>query len=91
MVEQLHVRSGEPLCDPPPRVVREYKLTSDAGAIRGRRGGDFTLRDEHVAMLELIERLGDGVVERLEIRHGLPCLLVVAGVPSLNSKHGGWR
>lgn len=79
-VTDLTVRDGEPQFDPPPRVVRTLKISSGRNDPRPEASHpDYLLRDQVVELLAHLDRLGDGVVHRLEVAHGLPLLLEVQG------------
>jgi len=71
-IEGLAVRGGEPVLDPPPRVVREIKFGGENGPRRELGSGDFALKAQAVEFFTHLSRLGDGTVEILEIKHGLP-------------------
>ncbi|MCX5674887.1 MAG: hypothetical protein NTX87_07750 [Planctomycetota bacterium] len=71
-VEGLVVRGGEPVFDPPPRVIRAVKMGGDNGGRPEMRLTNFELRQEVLELFEHIERLGDGVVRCIEVKHGLP-------------------
>lgn len=76
-IESLHVRRGEPVWEPPPRVVRELKLGAPSGPRPEARLEDFALKAEVVELLERIEAMQDGVIDRIEVRHGLPFRMIV--------------
>lgn len=81
-IEALVVRSGEPVLDPPPRVVREVKFGGQNGPRQELRLADFPLKAEVVELFRELDCLGDGVVDLLTIKHGLPFkmhLTVAAG------------
>ncbi|HOM98863.1 MAG TPA: hypothetical protein PLM33_01270 [Acidobacteriota bacterium] len=71
-IEGLAVRGGEPVLDPPPRVVREIKFGGENGPRRELGSDDFALKAQAVEFFAHLSRLGDGTVEILEIKHGLP-------------------
>jgi hypothetical protein len=73
----LRVRGGEPCFEPPPRAVRVVKLGCAADPGPGP-DVDFALKAQVVELFERLDELGDGVVESIEVRHGLPCLLRLA-------------
>ncbi len=75
-IEGLLVRGGQPICDPPPRVVREVKLGGERGPhpMHGRQ--DFPLKEEVQDLFAEMERIGDGVILLIEVRHGLPARMV---------------
>jgi hypothetical protein len=70
----LHVRGGEPVLDDPrhaPRIVRTVKL-SGSNQPRPRIPFDPLQKREIADLLRLLDDVGDGVIGRLEIAHGLP-------------------
>ncbi|QEL17634.1 hypothetical protein [Limnoglobus roseus] len=74
----LHILGGEPvLLDPPPRVVREIKLGGDNTCRRERALGHFLLKAQLVELFDLFDRIGDGVVELIEIKNGLPFRMLI--------------
>ena len=72
-IEQLHLRNGEPVFDPPPRVVRDVKIGKRNGphATRGRL--DFVLKDAVVELLDLFDEASSTTVARIVVQNGLPC------------------
>ena len=81
-IEHLAVRGGEPVLDPPPRVVREIKIGGENGPRAEVRSDDFCLKRQVTELFDHLRELGNGVVESLEIKHGLPFRLMVARPPS---------
>jgi len=79
-VRNLVVRDGEPVFDPPPRVVREVKFGSENGPRPEAAKGDFALKAQVRELLAQLEALGDGVVECIEVKHGLPFKMTVEEV-----------
>jgi hypothetical protein len=79
--EGLVVRDREPVLDPPPKVIRETKFgAAENGARPERASRDFELKDAVLDLLRYFDELGDGTVEVLEIRHGLPFRLFAEAV-----------
>ena len=78
-IENLIVRSGRPVIDPPPRIVREVKFGGENGARKEASIGDYALKAQVVELLQYIDALHDGVIEGLEIKHGLPFRMTVEG------------
>ncbi len=76
-IEGLVVRSGEPVLDPAPRVVREIKFGAENGPRSELGAKDFTLKSQLVELFEHFDRVGDGTLERLEVKHGLPFRMTV--------------
>jgi hypothetical protein len=71
-IENLTVRAGSPSFDPPPRIVREVKFGGENGPRPERTSADFPLKTQVTDLLKQIEQLGDGTIECLTIKHGLP-------------------
>jgi hypothetical protein len=73
-----HVRRTAPVgvdqaaFDPPPRVVREIKFGARNGPRPEAALRDFVLKAQLVEFFACLDTLGDGVIERLEVQHGLP-------------------
>ncbi len=81
-IENLVVRGGEPSLVPLPRIVREVKFGGDNGPRPEAAAGDFKLKAQVVELFRELERLGDGTVEVLEVKHGLPFRLLLEGAES---------
>lgn len=77
-VENLSVRGGDPAFDPPPRIVREVKFGGDNGPRPERDAADFLLKVQAVELFRHLDRLGDGTVQSIEVKHGLPFRMLVA-------------
>ena len=71
-IEDLHVRNGEPVFDPPPRVIREVKFGGENRPRPEAAKGDFALKAEVIDLFAHLEEVGNGMITRLEIQHGLP-------------------
>lgn len=78
-LEGLAVRGGEPVLDPKPRVVLEYKFASENGPRPEAGRSEVALKTQHLALLALLDRVGDGVIPVLTCKHGLPFAAEVAG------------
>lgn len=76
-IEALSVRRGEPVLDPPPRVVREIKFGGENGARPEVGKADFELKAQVCDLFTQLEAMGDGVVRCIEIKHGLPFRMTV--------------
>jgi hypothetical protein len=75
-IEYLLVRDGEPVWDPPPRIVREVKFPREipCGATLG---AEFLLKQQVVELLNFFDQMQDGTIAVLEIKHGLPFRILV--------------
>ena len=72
-LEALHVRRGEPVLDDPTlKIVREVKFGSENGPHAEAESRNFALKAQVVELLRELDELGDGQIEVLTIKHGLP-------------------
>jgi len=71
-IDGIAVRDGEPIFDPPPRVVREIKFGSENGPRPELGIGDFALKAQVVELFAQLDELGDAKVGSIEIKYGLP-------------------
>jgi len=71
-IEALAVHNGEPVFDFPPRIIREIKFCAENGPRRELGVEDFALKAQVVELFEQLSQLDEGMVECLEIKHGLP-------------------
>jgi hypothetical protein len=77
-IEGLAVLNGDPVLDPPPRVIREVKFGSENGPRPELDAADFLLKTQVVELFQHLDQICDGTIEVLEIRHGLPFRMLVA-------------
>ena len=71
-LEQLQIRGGEPVFDPMPRIVREYKFGGENGSRPETGRADYALKTQIRDLLQLLDVLGDGTLAVLSVKHGLP-------------------
>jgi hypothetical protein len=76
-IENLQVRDGEPVFDPPPRVAQDIKIGAENGPRPEMDKGDFLLRASVIELFEHIHRIGDGRIAVIEVRFGLPFRLTI--------------
>jgi hypothetical protein len=74
-IENLPVRAGEPSLNSDVKVVRVARLGGDSDAAKVTCTDEFELKRQVRDLFEELERLQDGMVIRLEFRHGLPFLV----------------
>ena len=79
-IERLVVRRGQPVLNPPPRIIREIKFGGENGPRTEVGKPDFTLKAQVRDMFAQLEALGDGVIPCLEIQRGLPFRMTVEEV-----------
>jgi hypothetical protein len=71
-LEHLQVLAGEPVLDPPPTVVREYKFASENGPRPEVGHADFALKTQHLDLMRLLDDLRDGTITVIVCKHGIP-------------------
>ncbi|MFO0804405.1 MAG: hypothetical protein U0791_14940 [Gemmataceae bacterium] len=71
-VENLVIRRCEPVLDPFPRVIREYKFAAENGPRPEARLTDFALKPQLVDLFRLMDEICDGTIPLLTLKHGLP-------------------
>lgn len=76
-IEGLRIVDGEPAA-PPTRVVREVKFGGENGPRPERDASDFALKAQVVELFRSLDAIGDGTVDLLEVKHGLPFRMLVA-------------
>jgi hypothetical protein len=77
-IERLPVRDGEPILDPPPRIIREFKFGAENGPRHELAAGDFLLKGQVVELFKHFAALGTATIEVLEVKNGLPFRMLVA-------------
>ena len=79
-VEDLTVRDGKPVLNPPPRVIAMLTMRAQT---RGRHEADltdFSLKQSVVLLLVLIRQIRNGKILLIHVRHGLPISVEVDGI-----------
>jgi len=71
-VESLDVRGGEPVFGPAPTVFVEVKLDAANEPRPEVDLPDFELGTEITRLVAQLDELGDGFIERIDVRHGIP-------------------
>jgi hypothetical protein len=51
-IEELHVRGGQPILDPPPRIIRVIRLDASDVNVLNVDSGNFELKAEHIRLFE---------------------------------------
>ncbi|MBN8597243.1 MAG: hypothetical protein J0L78_06175 [Planctomycetes bacterium] len=77
---ECRVRSGEPVLDTAPLVVREVKLGGERLIGAGCRQPDYALKDAVLELLAELKACPDNADVTIEVRHGLPHRLLVQEV-----------
>ena len=81
-LESLVVRNGEPILDPMPRRVLEIKFDSENGPRPELGITDFLLKRQIIELFAFLDERQDGVIDVLEVKHGLPFRMIVTEVPA---------
>ena len=76
-IEDLEIRGGDPVFSPAPRLVQDIKLGGENGPRPELANADFVLKTQVAEFFDHLSRLGDGSVESIEVKHGLPFKLVM--------------
>lgn len=71
-IERLPVRGGDPVLDPTPVTVVEFKFAAENGPRPEARSADFVLKRQVTDLFALLDAIGDGELLVLTVKHGLP-------------------
>lgn len=74
-IEDLTIRSGEPIFDPRPHIIFAFKRKGDNQSRPECDLADFHLRDEVKWIFDLCDALQNATVHCIEVRSGLPVLM----------------
>ncbi len=73
----IQVLGGEPVFTPQTRIERLVRFGGENHSRPESGLDDFELKDKVVELFDLLERMGDGLVLKLEIKGGLPFDMIV--------------
>ena len=76
-IEGLVVLGGEPDFSHPPRLVRDIRIGAQNGPRPEASSPDFLLRNEFIEFFQHLDQFGNGTVECVVVRHGLPIKLEI--------------
>jgi hypothetical protein len=79
-IERLPIKNGQPILNPRPTVVREHLFSGENGPRPELAAVDFLLKQQVVALFAFIDELQNGVIDVLEVKHGLPFRMIVTEV-----------
>ena len=71
-IRNIQVMGGEPRFTPMTRIERQIRFGGDNQPRPEAALEEFALKDKVVELFDAIERLGDGLILKLEIKGGLP-------------------
>ena len=73
----ISIKRGDPVLNPPPTILIEVKLDASDDPRVELALPDFTLREEIIRLLKRLDHLGDGFIDRLEVRAGIPRRMII--------------
>jgi hypothetical protein len=79
-IESLVLANGEPVFEPPPRLIREFKFPGENGPRPELDAADFQLKSQVVELFHHFDQIRDGTINAIEVKHGLPFRMMVAEV-----------
>lgn len=82
-IHDLSFRAGDPVFDPPPRIIRRVKLGGHNTARPQAVADNFTLKQEWVEFFAHLDVFENGAVLVIEITHGLPMFFEFEQPPSM--------
>lgn len=72
-IENLHIQNGEPLLDPPPRVLRSFKFgVSEPSPLSAPGRLDYVVKDQVIQFLHLLDTIRDTIWTEIAVADGLP-------------------
>jgi hypothetical protein len=74
-IVNMPVRAGQPIVDPDVNVVRVARLGAKTRVTKVPRSDEFELKQAVLNLFDELARLQNGVIVKLEFRHGLPHLI----------------
>ena len=82
-IQGLEVRDSDPIFSPPPLVLVDIKLDSDEGPRPEIELTDFVLGDEVRRLMNRFYELKNALIDRIEVRAGVPRRVVFESRPAL--------
>jgi hypothetical protein len=77
-IRNLRIVAGEPVLRSPSSIVRDIVFGKQNGPRDAEACDDFALKSQVVELFSYLDQLGDGVIELLVVKHGLPFQMQVA-------------
>ncbi len=81
-IEGLRVVNGEPVLSSIKSARSVHKLKGENGPRPELGIADFSLKQEVCELFRLIERVGNGELDLIEVKHGLPFIVELNEVPA---------
>lgn len=77
-IEELLVKDGEPIFDPPPTMLRLFMFGKENSPNEYRGSDGFVLKKKMAELFEILDRERSLFIEELIIDNGLPVRMTVA-------------
>lgn len=71
-IKHLVIANGEPVLNPPPRILLHRRLTGPNNSRPEATKENFILKRQVVNLLKELDAVGSGVIAALDVRDGLP-------------------
>jgi hypothetical protein len=78
-IHNLEIRDGDPVLSPPPLVLIDVRLDADEVPRSEVELTDFDLCNEVRRLIGLLQELTTGIIDRIEVRAGIPRRMVFRG------------
>ena len=76
-IEGLIVVGGEPIFEPPPRMVQELRFTRKDSERLWEAENNYALKSQVTEFLERLTSLGNGRIDLITVQNGLPFSLTL--------------
>jgi hypothetical protein len=77
-IRNLSIKQGEPQYQPAPVIAKDWKLDGDNQSRPELNLRDFALKEQHLKLFEVFDAVGDGVIDEIHVRYGLPCRVITS-------------
>lgn len=76
-IERLHVRDGEPVLEPMPKVIRTVKFSAPTSKHSATTLAEVLSKPQTKAFLQEISMMKSACIQRLEVRDSQPCFVEI--------------
>ena len=76
-IERMSVVNRQPVLSSIGKALSTIKLKSENGPRAELESSDFLLKQEIVQLCDQLDEIGDGEINLIEVKHGLPFLLEI--------------
>lgn len=75
---KLSIEDGEPIYVPPPLCVKDWKLDTENLSRPELELPDFALKKQHHRLFHVFATIGNGTIDEIHVREGLPTRVVTS-------------